>query len=93
MTLAFFDRHSEDVRVQAIIIAELEFSDIERHVFSAHFVECADYAAFEDRPEAFDGLCMDGADDVLTLGVGPQWHGESLSRGVYSRSIDRCRAS
>jgi hypothetical protein len=28
-------------------------------------VECANHAALKDRPEAFDGLSMDGADDIL----------------------------
>jgi len=42
---------------------------IERHIFAAHFVECADNTAFEDRPEAFDGLSMDCSDDVLAPGM------------------------
>jgi hypothetical protein len=41
------DRRSEDIRVLAIIITELEFSDVERHVFAAHFMECADHAALD----------------------------------------------
>jgi hypothetical protein len=63
---ASFNCRSEDVRVLPVIIAELEFSDVERHIFAAHFVECADHAAFKDRPEAFDRLSMDCADDILT---------------------------
>jgi hypothetical protein len=63
---ASLDRRSEDVRVLPIVIAKLELGDIERHIFSAHFVECADHAAFEDRPKTFDGLSVDGADDILT---------------------------
>jgi hypothetical protein len=50
------NRRSEDVLVLPIVITELEFGNIERHIFSAHLIERADYAALDDRPEAFDGL-------------------------------------
>src|SRR5690242_10606340 len=66
MTLAPINSRSEDVCVLPVVITELELGDIKRHIFSAHFVERADYAAFEDRPEAFDGLGVNGADDILT---------------------------
>ncbi len=68
-SLASIDRCSEDVTVLAVIVAELELGDIQWHVFGAHLVERAHHAALEDRPEAFDGLCMDSADNVLSLGV------------------------
>ena len=32
-------------------------------------MERADHAALEDRPEAFDGLSMDRANDILTSGM------------------------
>ena len=60
------NRRSEDVRVLPVVVTELELGDIERHIFAAHFVECADYAALEDRPESFNGLSVDCADDILT---------------------------
>jgi hypothetical protein len=60
---------SEDVGVLPVVITELEFGDIQRHIFAAHFVECADNTALEDRPEAFDGLSVDCTDDVLPSGV------------------------
>src|ERR1700730_8870010 len=63
--LISLDRCSENVRVLPVVVTELELGDVERHVFTAHFVERADNAALEDRPEAFDGLSMDCADDVL----------------------------
>jgi hypothetical protein len=63
------DRRSEDICVLAIVIAELELGNIERHIFPAHFVECADYAALENRPEALNGLSMDCADDILASGM------------------------
>jgi hypothetical protein len=66
MMLTSHDRRSKNVRVVTVIISELELGDIQRHIFAAHFVECADDAALEDRPEAFDGLRVDCADDILT---------------------------
>jgi len=69
MNSSSLDRRSENIRVFPIIIAELELGNIERHIFPAHFVERADYTALEDRPEAFDGLSMDGANDILTPGM------------------------
>jgi hypothetical protein len=67
--LTSLDRRSENVRVLPVVIAELELSNIERHVFAAHFVECADHAALEDRPETFNGLSMDCPDDILAPGM------------------------
>jgi hypothetical protein len=63
MISASLDGRSENVRVFAIVITELELSDIERHISAAHFVERTDHAALEDRPEAFDGLSVYCADD------------------------------
>ena len=62
---ASLDRRPEDICVLPVIVAELELGNIQRHIFPAHFVERADHAAFEDRPEAFDGLSMDCADNIL----------------------------
>ena len=43
--LAFLDRRSEVIAVIGIVVTELEFGDIERHIFGAHLVERADHAA------------------------------------------------
>ena len=66
MTSAPFDRCPENVHILPVVVTELELGNIERHIFAAHFVERADYAAFENRPEAFDGLSVDRANDILT---------------------------
>jgi hypothetical protein len=63
------NRRSEDVRIIPIIVAELEFGNVQRHVFGAHLVERPDHAAFEDRPETLNRIRVDRADDVLALGV------------------------
>ena len=67
--LASLDCRSEYIHIFAVIISELEFGDIERHIFPAHFVECADYATLEYRPEAFNGLCMNSTYYILFLGM------------------------
>ena len=53
----------------AVVVAELKLGNIERHVFFADFVEAADDAALDDRPEAFDCLGVDRADNLLLLGM------------------------
>jgi hypothetical protein len=63
--LTSLDCRPENIRVLPIVIAKLELGNIERHIFAAHFMECADDAALEDRPEAFDGLSVNRADDIL----------------------------
>src|ERR1700737_2098215 len=67
--LASSDCRSENIRVLSIVVAELKLSDVERHIFAAHFMERSDYTALEYRPKAFDGLSMDCSDDVLAPGV------------------------
>jgi hypothetical protein len=66
---ASLNRRSKNVHVLPIVISELELGDIKRHIFAAHFVKCADHAALEDRPKAFNGLSVDCADNILTFGV------------------------
>lgn len=63
---ASLDRRSENVRILAVIVSELEFGNVQWHVLAAHFVECTDDAALENRPEAFDSLRVDCADNIFT---------------------------
>jgi len=63
--LAAPDCRSKNIRVLAIIITELKFRDVKRHIFGRHFVERADHATLEDRPEAFNRVRVDSAYDVL----------------------------
>ena len=51
--LTFRNRRTKDICVIAIIIAELELGNIQRHVFLADLVEAPDDPALENRPEAF----------------------------------------
>src|SRR6266567_2337344 len=63
------DRRSEDVRVLPVVVTELELGNVQRKIFLADLVEGADHAAFDDRPEAFNGVGVGCADDVLTVRV------------------------
>ncbi len=63
--LAPRDSLSENIRVLSVIVSELKFRDVERQIFLADFVESSDDTALKDRPEAFNRLGMNCADDVL----------------------------
>lgn len=56
---------TEDVGVVPVVVAELEFRDIQRQVFCRDVVESAQDAALEQRPEAVDGLGVNHATDIL----------------------------
>lgn len=60
---------SENVGIHAVIVSELELRDVERKVLFADFVEDANHPALNQRPEPFNGVGMDRADNVLALGV------------------------
>jgi hypothetical protein len=55
----------EHVGIAAVIVAELKFGNVERHIFLAHLVECADNAAFEDRPETFNRGGVNCTNNIL----------------------------
>jgi len=69
MQLASSHRFSENIFVPAIVIPELKFRDIKREIFSANLVERSDDSALEDRPEAFNRIGVDRADNVLPARV------------------------
>jgi hypothetical protein len=48
---------------------KLKFRNIQWEIFCADLVESSHNAALQDRPEAFDGLSMNRADNILPLGV------------------------
>ncbi len=66
---ASFNRCSEYVCIFSVIIAEFEFRDVEREVLLADLVEGSDHAAFQDRPEAFDGLSVNRTYNVLAASM------------------------
>jgi hypothetical protein len=62
-------RGSENVVIKAVVVSELKFRDVQRHVLAADLVERADDAALEDAPKALNRLSVNRADNVLMLGM------------------------
>ena len=65
LALAAPNRSSENIGVLPIVVPELKFGDVQRHVFFADFVERADNTAFEDRPETLNRIGVNRTDNVL----------------------------
>ena len=59
------DCRSENVGVAPIVVPELKFGNVQRHVLGANFMEAADDTALEDRPEAFNRIGVNRADNIL----------------------------
>jgi hypothetical protein len=68
-TLAPRNRRSEDIGVEPIVVPELKLRDVQRQIFAADFVEASDNSAFEDRPETFNRVGVDSADNMLSRAV------------------------
>jgi hypothetical protein len=62
-------RGPENIGIVAVVIFELTFRNVERHILGADFVERADNRPLEDRPKAFNRLRMHRADNVLVCAV------------------------
>jgi hypothetical protein len=61
----FLDCRPKNVDVISIVIPELKFRNIQVKVLFANLMEGPDNASLQNRPEAFDGLSMDCAVNVL----------------------------
>jgi hypothetical protein len=69
LLLTSFNRRPENVRVVPMVVAELKFRDVERHILGADLMERADDTALEDRPEAFNRVGVNRAYNVLLCAV------------------------
>ncbi len=58
-------RGIKNIRVHTVVVAELKFRDVKRQILFADLVERANHAAFKDRPETFNRVCVHRADNVL----------------------------
>jgi hypothetical protein len=56
---------TEDVGVIAIVVTELKFGNVERHILATDLVEGADNAAFHQRPETFNRVGVHGTNNVI----------------------------
>lgn len=59
------NRLAEDISVQPIVVAELEFRDVQGQVFGGNLVEGPDHTALNQAPETLNRLRMDSTDNVL----------------------------
>jgi hypothetical protein len=57
----------ENIRVLAIVVAELKFRDVQRHILFADLMKRADNTTFQDRPKTLNRVRVHRADHVLTL--------------------------
>ena len=85
-------RSLEDFGVVSIVVAELEFRDVERQIFGADLVERADDATLEDRPKAFNRVGMDSADNIMTRGVMDGFMVEAGQSIINSALVSRKQA-
>jgi hypothetical protein len=53
---AFANSRSKNIRIHAVIIAELKLRDVQRQIIFTDLAECASRTAFEHRPEAFNRI-------------------------------------
>jgi hypothetical protein len=67
--LASSDGLAKDVPVMAVVIPKLELGDVEREILLADLVECSNHAALSERPETFNRLGVNGADNILAASV------------------------
>lgn len=56
---------TENVGVFPIVVSELKLGNVQRHVFGANFVECADNAALNQRPKTLNRVGVNRADDIF----------------------------
>jgi hypothetical protein len=62
-------RRPEHVGIASVVVPELKFRDVERHIFGTHLVESADDTALEDRPKAFNRIGVHRTDYILMFAV------------------------
>src|SRR5580693_5644018 len=62
-------RRSEHVGIAAVIVPKLKFCHVKWKILGADLVECADHAALEDAPKAFNRVGVNRADDIFVVRV------------------------
>jgi hypothetical protein len=58
---------TENIRIHAVVIPELELINVKRKILARYLMERTHDAALHDRPESFDGVGMNCAMHVLPL--------------------------
>jgi hypothetical protein len=65
MGLTARNSRSEDIGIEAVVVAELKFRDVKEHIFFADLMERADNATLHERPEALNRVGMHRANNIL----------------------------
>jgi hypothetical protein len=68
------DRRSEHVGVETVVISELKFGNVERHIFSIRLVECAE----RSNDSIFNAEYRLKRTHCVTTGLDPVVHGDIL---------------
>jgi hypothetical protein len=71
----------------ARVVAKLEFADVQRQVSFTGLVERTDDVALQQRPEAFDVLRVNRADNILPLGVIDDFVGVSRGQAAIANPL------
>ena len=66
---ACLDRGTKDVRIQTVVISKFKLVDVQMQILFAHLMERAHDATLDDRPEAFDGVGVNGSADIFAVGM------------------------
>ncbi len=73
---------TEDVGGGAVVVAPLEFRDVERQILAADVVECADDAALQQRPETVNCAGVHLAAHVFALAVVNRFVDTALAHAI-----------
>jgi hypothetical protein len=65
MQLAFPNGLSENIRIFPVVVPELKFGNVERQILFADLVECSDHPTLNQRPEPFNRIRVNSADDIF----------------------------
>lgn len=60
---------AEDIVIEAVVVFELAFRDVEREIFAANLMVAADNRPFENRPETFNRIRVNRTNDVALGGM------------------------
>jgi len=85
MISASFDCRSKNVGVLSIVIPKLKLSDVKMQIFPANLMVRPNNTTLEDRPESFNRIRVDRANDMLTDGVVDGLMGETMFQSDIAR--------
>jgi hypothetical protein len=62
-------RRIKNIRIHAVVVAELKLRDVQRQIFGADFVERPHNATLEDAPETFNRIGVNSTNNILLFFV------------------------